>query len=84
MYLVRVKVLWPAKSLKPFALFSLLRKLLENVFQQMRTKVARATGNRILYRREFKRIPGKLVAKHRLPGEQAVLVGVGEERGVRG
>lgn len=53
MYLMRVKILWPVKSLKPFALFSLvLRKLLENVFQ---------------HKREGDQGYRKLVEKHRLP-----------------
>jgi len=75
---------WPANSLKPLALSSLLlKKLLEDVFPQMKKKVTRALGNGILYRRELRRAPSKFVDEYRMPEEQAVLVGRGEESAVR-
>lgn len=45
--------------------------------------MTRALGNGILYRRELGRAPSQLVDKYRMPEEQAVLVGRGEERAVR-
>lgn len=75
---------WPARSLQPFALSSLLlRRLLEDMFRQMRKRVTRALGNGILYRRVLRRAPSKLMDKYRMPEEQAVLVGIGEGRAVR-